>query len=99
MPFQPLICALMQSLHREYSSDKVPQWLINRKVITCANKLWPVVAFRGDRAVGTHNVSFVSTKVFCGVRGESFFRQSFLLSGFSSVALARFPAKSPIPRP
>jgi hypothetical protein len=34
----------MQLLQREYSSDKVPQWL-NRKVITCANKLWPVVAF------------------------------------------------------
>jgi hypothetical protein len=63
MAFQPLVRAPMQSLQREYSSDKVPQWL-NRKVITCANKLWPVVAFggskRGDRAVGKHDVRFVS---------------------------------------
>jgi len=47
MAFQPLVRAPMQLLQREYSSDKVPQWL-NRKVITCTNKLWPVVAFGGS---------------------------------------------------
>ena len=37
----------MQVLQREYSSDNVDQWL-NRKGITCAIKLWPVVVVVGS---------------------------------------------------
>ena len=38
--------AYMQPRYRQYSRDKVPRWL-NRKVITCVIKLWPVVAVGG----------------------------------------------------
>jgi hypothetical protein len=38
---------LIQPRQRQYSRDNVPRWL-NRKVITCANKLWPVVVVWGQ---------------------------------------------------